>query len=372
VLELHAHGGQMIMDILLARVLELGARLAKPGEFTERAYLNKKIDLVQAEAIADLINASSHEAALAASRSLQGDFSSEVNKIMVMLTNLRAKVEATIDFVEEEEISSLTNNSTAYEIDDLLKNIKNLIENAKVGVVLQEGVTLVITGATNVGKSSLFNYLNGRDAAIVTAVPGTTRDVLRASINLDGIPINLLDTAGLRESTDEIEEEGIRRAKEEIARSQHILLMAEAQNRERPEQLIAKFLGKNHEPMHLTLLYNKIDLTNEDAKITKENNFDCVYLSLKEKKGLDLLKKHLKEKTATGNVETVFSARKRHLEALNEALENLQAAQNKISYGPEMVAEDLKKAQECLGEMLGKVTSEEILNKIFSDFCIGK
>ncbi len=377
VLELHSHGSQVVMEVLLQRVLELGARIARPGEFTERAYLNGKLDLAQAEAVIDLINAGTFQAAQSAARSLQGEFSQEINQMMSSLTALRKQVEATIDFAEEDDIAALSEGSFGQEIVKLLKKISELKKGAEQGIVLREGVTVVITGNTNVGKSSLFNYLGGQETAIVTAVPGTTRDVLRSWIQLDGLPINLLDTAGLRDNPDVIEEEGIRRAKEEIKRADHILLMEDVTTSNRnPRELTAKFLGEVPAHRHLTVLYNKIDLTGEEAKFIKEDGFACIYLSLKEQRGVELLKKHLKECAGIDDVDSAFCARRGHLASLNLAEECLQRMRDRLSDMSHsvLIAEELKKAQEVLGEIVGgsRVTPDDILQEIFSEFCIGK
>ena len=376
VLELHGHGSQVVMDILLQRVLELGARLAKPGEFTERAFLNHKLDLVQIEAIADLINATTQKAAQNAARSLQGEFSRRINRLVALLIELRARIEATIDFVEEEDIEKITSAPFNKEVEDILCKIGELKNGAKQGMILRDGITVVITGDTNAGKSSLLNCLSGQDVAIVTDIPGTTRDVLRVWIQIDGLPVNLLDTAGLHDKPDLIEAEGIRRAWEEVKKADHVLLVVDAStNSDRsPRELGVDFLKVIPEHNHFTVLYNKIDLTREGVKITKNDGIDCIYLSVKEKQGLSLLKKHLKDSAGVCAIEDGFSARRRHLDSLERAEKFLQNIKCDLlkSNEAELIAEELRRAQNALGEITGEVTTDDLLDKIFAEFCVGK
>ncbi len=377
VVELHGHGGQAVIRILLQRVLELGARLAKPGEFTERAFFNNKIDLVQAEAVVDLVNAATHQAAQSAARSLSGEFSCEINKIKKLLIELRVKSEAAIDFIEEDGVANIAEGALGQDIEELLQKIGQLKKSAKQGALLRDGIMVVIAGDTNAGKSSLLNCLCGQEEAIVTDIPGTTRDVLKAWIQLDGVPINLLDTAGLRKDPGIIEAEGIRRAREEIKKADHILFMIDAvANRESPHrEEYRKFLETIPEGKRLTILYNKIDLTGEEEKIVKQEGVDCIYLSVKERKGIDLLREHIKEKAGLCNVAGgVFSARKRHLMALDLVEEYLGSAEeDALRQGRiELACENIKKAQEALGDIVGDFTTEDLLERIFSEFCIGK
>ncbi len=375
VLELHCHGGPLLIDLLLQRVLALGARMARPGEFMERAFLNRKIDLVQAEATADLIDAATSQAAQNAVRSLQGEFSAQVNQLLTSLIGLRTHLEALIDFPEEEEIEKLAQGQFGEEIDNILLKVEELKNTAKQGVILREGITVVIAGKPNAGKSSLFNYLSGREAAIVTDIPGTTRDVLHAQVQIDGMPINLLDTAGLRDQPDVIEGEGIRRAWEEIKKADHVLLVVDAfanPNRD-PDKLWADFFGVMPKHAHFTVLYNKIDLIGEEPRVIKTDNADSIYLSVKTQQGLDLLRQHLKKSAGFHSVENGFSARRRHLDALDKAEKHLQNAQQILSVGTlELVAEDLTQAQRALGEITGEFTPDDLLAKIFSEFCLGK
>lgn len=376
VLELQGHGGQVVMDLLLRRALELGARLARPGEFMERAFLNHKLDLVQAEAVADLINAASSQAAQNAIRSLQGEFSKKINHLVGLLIKLRSNIEAMIDFTEEGEIEKLNHVIYADNVSNILAQMKTVKEIAKQGVILRDGMTVVITGNPNVGKSSLLNCLSGQDTAIVTAIPGTTRDVIRAWIQIDGLAVHVLDTAGLREHADLIEEEGIRRARAEIKKADHVLLMVDAAvaGDFNFSELKNKFLSDIPEYSNFTVLYNKIDLTGYGAKIVKIDGVDCIYLSTKTGEGIDLLRQHLKASIGHHAIEDGFSARRRHLEALERAekyLQNIQdelLATNKI----DLVAEELRQAQSALGEITGEVTVDDLLGKIFSEFCVGK
>lgn len=395
VLELHGHGGQAVMDLLLQRVLELGARLARPGEFMERAFLNRKLDLVQAEAVADLINAATSQAAQNAARSLVGKFSCEINKIVAQLIEVRAQIEAAIDFVEEEDVleidapdSSFSHDAKRWSqlINTILPQVAQLKSDAMQGVILREGVTVVIVGNPNAGKSSLLNCLSGQDTAIVTDIPGTTRDVLRTWIQIDGLPIHVLDTAGLHEQPDVVEQEGIRRAWEEIKKADHVLLMvdAAAESKCAPDVVSEKFLKTIPGGSKLTVLYNKIDLTKEAARIEKINNIDCLYLSVKTGAGINLLQKHLKESAGLQIEENVFGARRRHVDSLARAEKALQNAERDLARTTvvepvattattiELIAEELKQAQRALGEITGEVTTEDLLGKIFSEFCVGK
>lgn len=390
VLELHGHGGKVVMELLLQRVLELGAKLARPGEFIERAFLNHKLDLVQVEAAADLINAASEQAAQNATRSLQGEFSLRVNQLTAQLTSFRAQVEATIDFteelaIEEEATRSANNAQFRVDLENLLDQIKQLKASAKQGRILREGITVVIAGGTNTGKSSLFNYLSAKEAAIVTDIPGTTRDVLCSWIQIDGLPINLLDTAGLRENPDLIEAEGIRRARKEIKRADQVLLMVDAAaTSDRDAQKLGRdFLSLWSPRLHhkgprvprLTILYNKIDLTGEEARVVRGDNVDYIYLSVKAGKGLDLLKQYLKDITGFSTIGDGFSARERHVEALARTEQCLQliVEQSFLELDRiELVAEELKKAQNMLSEITGTVSDKDVLDKIFAEFCVGK
>jgi tRNA modification GTPase len=372
VLELQGHGGPVVMDLLLARVLELGARPARPGEFSERAFLNDKLDLAQAEAIADLIASDTAAAARAALRSLQGEFSQQVRELIEGLIDLRMYVEAVIDFPEE-EIDFLADGVIAGRLGKLRERLSALQATAGQGRLLRDGMTVVIAGRPNAGKSSLLNHLAGREAAIVTAIPGTTRDVLREYISIDGMPLHVIDTAGLRDSDDPVEREGIRRAWAEIAAADRILMVVDdrqgltAEDRALRERLPAGTA--------VTVLYNKIDLSGRTPTVGDGAWGTQIRLSAKTEAGLDLLREHLKACMGYhGGGEGTFMARRRHLDALERAAVALERAtyQLEVIRAGELVAEELREAQNTLAEITGEFTSEDLLSRIFSSFCIGK
>ncbi|MEZ5593887.1 MAG: tRNA uridine-5-carboxymethylaminomethyl(34) synthesis GTPase MnmE [Gammaproteobacteria bacterium] len=372
VLELQGHGGPVVMDMLLARVLELGARLARPGEFTERAFLNEKLDLAQAEAVADLIEASTAAAARAAMGSLQGVFSQQVNALVEGLIQLRLYVESAIDFPEE-EIDFLSDGHVATQLGGLQSQLRRLLNEAGQGQLLRDGMSIVIAGQPNAGKSSLLNQLAGRDSAIVTAIPGTTRDVLREYIDIDGMPLRIIDTAGLRESSDLVEQEGIRRAWREIETADRVLLVIDSRDGMTTEdQAIRARLPAS---VPLTLILNKIDLSQETPGEQTGDWGPVIKLSAKTGTGLDVLRQHLKAcmgYQASG--EGAFIARRRHLDALRRAAEQLANAQVQLEQyqAGELVAEELRLAQNHLSEITGEFTSDDLLGRIFSSFCIGK
>jgi len=362
VVELHGHGGPVVMDILLNACLDLGARQARPGEFSERAFLNGKIDLTQAEAIADLIASQSATAARSASRSLQGEFSNKVQQLLVNLIELRIYVEAALDFPEE-EIDFLSDGVVAGKLIDLKTELTATLENAQQGQLLRDGLSVVIAGRPNAGKSSLLNALAGEEAAIVTEVAGTTRDMVRAEISLDGLPLHIVDTAGLHNSNDPVEKIGIQRAHDAIAQADLVILLRDDSANDNSLQLKTK--------MPVVVVNNKIDLTGKTAgKFKTELN-----LSAATGDGLDDLKKYLKNYAGYKNEgEGVFIARRRHLDALNKtmlAIENAEHQLLKFNAG-ELSAEELRLAQDALGEITGKFTSDDLLGEIFSSFCIGK
>ncbi len=369
ILELQGHGGSVVLDMLLRRVLSLGARLANPGEFTERAFLNNKLDLAQAEAVADLIESSTEQSARSAHKSMQGVFSAQINELVTELTELRIYVEAAIDFVDE-EIDFLTDGIVEKRIIRLLQSIQQIQKTAQQGRLLRDGMTVVLAGKPNAGKSSLLNALAGHEAAIVTDIAGTTRDVLRERIQLDGMPLHIIDTAGLRESKNSIEKEGIRRAHEEILKADKILLLIDAREPETEELL--KTLPAS---IDITKVYNKIDLLGREPEIKQtENGYSC-YLSIKTGAGMDLLKQHLKQSVGFNEAtDNVFIARRRHIEAIRAGYQFVESALNQlqVSQAGELVAEDLRQAQMSLAEITGTVTSDDLLGKIFSSFCIGK
>ena len=369
ILELQGHGGSVVLDMLLRRVISLGSRLANPGEFTERAFLNNKLDLAQAEAVADLIESSTEQSVRSAQKSMQGVFSAQINELVTELTELRIYVEAAIDFVDE-EIDFLTDGVVENRIVRLLQTLQKIQKTAQQGRLLRDGMTVVLAGKPNAGKSSLLNALAGHEAAIVTDIAGTTRDVLRERIQLDGMPLHIIDTAGLRESDNSIEKEGIRRAHEEIQKADKILLLIDAREPETEDLL--KNLPAN---IDITKVYNKIDLLGLEPEIKQtENGYSC-YLSIKTGEGMDLLKQHLKQSVGFNEAtDTVFIARRRHIEALSKGYDYVASALNQlqVSQAGELVAEDLRQAQISLGEITGFVTSDDLLGKIFSSFCIGK
>jgi len=378
VIELQAHGGPVVLDLLLKECCQLGARPARPGEFSERAYLNDKMDLTQAEAIADLIASTTEKAALNASQSLQGSFSREINTLIAAVTELRIFVEAAIDFPEE-EIDFLEDGGVAIKLQDLIEQLDIVQREAKQGSIAQEGMKLVIAGKPNAGKSSLLNALSGQDRAIVTAIEGTTRDALREHIQIDGMPLHIVDTAGLRDSADEVEQEGIRRAWQEMESADRILLVTDASSQTtatQDEQLFLSIADNELlEKIPVTLVYNKCDLSGRGPSIDKDGENVAISLSAKNGTGIDLLKEHLKNIMGySGNIEGRFSARRRHLHSLEEAAYYLETGQRQLREvgAGELLAEDLRACQNSLGEITGAVSSDELLGQIFSGFCIGK
>jgi tRNA modification GTPase len=377
VLELQGHGGPVVLDLLLRRCVQLGARLARPGEFSERAFLNDKLDLAQAEAIADLIEASSEQAARNALRSLQGEFSRRVHGLTERLISLRIYVEAAIDFPEE-EIDFLADGHVLSLLDGVRTDLAGVLREAGQGALLRDGMTVVIAGRPNAGKSSLLNALAGREAAIVTEIAGTTRDVLREHIHIDGMPLHVVDTAGLRDTEDQVERIGVERALKAIGEADRILLVVDATAPEAddPFALWPEFLDQRPDPAKVTLIRNKADLSGESVVLEVCNDGHItISLSAKSTEGLDLLREHLKacmgyEQTS----ESSFSARRRHLEALRQASTHLEHghAQLTLAGAGELLAEDLRMAQQALGEITGAFSSDDLLGRIFSSFCIGK
>lgn len=374
VLELQAHGGPVVLQWLLNRVVELGARLAEPGEFSKQAFMNDKLDLAQAEAIADLIDSSSEQAARSALRSLQGDFSREVNALVEATIRLRIYVEAAIDFPEE-EIDFLSDGKVAADLQGILDRLHSVFESAKQGALLREGMSVVILGRPNAGKSSLLNALSGRESAIVTDIAGTTRDIVREEINIDGMPLHILDTAGVREATDQVEQIGIERAWQALDSADRVLVMLQAGEAIHAEDQI--ILDRLPEHIPVTLIRNKIDLIGHApmVEVEAQSQRTVVWLSAKQKLGLELLREHLKTEMGfkqTG--EGVFMARKRHLDALELALSWVLNGQQQLEgfAAGELLAEDLRLAQQALSEITGRFTSDDLLGRIFTSFCIGK
>lgn len=377
VLELQGHGGPVILDLLLKRILQIpGVRIANPGEFSERAFLNDKLDLAQAEAIADLIDASSEQAARSAINSLQGAFSSHINEMVESLTHLRIYVEAAIDFPDE-EIDFLSDGIIEGKLNAVIAELDDVRAQARQGSLLREGMKVVIAGRPNAGKSSLLNALAGRDAAIVTDIAGTTRDVLREHIHIDGMPLHIIDTAGLREASDEVERIGIERAWKEIEQADRVLFMVDSTTTDAttPEDIWPEFMARLPDTLPVTVIRNKSDLTGENAEITAQGNYPMIRLSARDGMGIELLRSHLKEAMGfNSNTEGGFLARRRHLQALNTAAEHLQQGHEQLVYAKsgELLAEELRLAQQALSEITGEFTSDDLLGRIFSSFCIGK
>jgi tRNA modification GTPase len=371
-LELHGHGGPVVLDRLLQRALVLGARLAEPGEFSRRAFLNDKIDLVEAEAIADLIDSATEQAARAAVRSLQGEFSRQVHSLVEAITTARMHVEAAIDFPDE-DIDFLDDARLRSRIEGIIADFKALSSAARQGTLLREGIRVVIAGKPNAGKSSLLNRLAGYEAAIVTPIAGTTRDPLREQIHLDGMPLHLIDTAGLRASPDLIEAEGIRRARDEMSRADRILYLIDATDQPDAATL-AQEMAELPAQIPVTLVINKIDATSAKPGAMPEG-WPVQRISALTGDGLATLRDHLKQAAGYYGADTgVFSARRRHLDALERAGQQVSAAQSLLleRHAGELVAEELRLAQLSLADITGELTSEDLLGRIFSSFCIGK
>lgn len=377
VLELQGHGGQVILDILLKRILEVeGVRIARAGEFSEQAFLNDKLDLAQAEAIADLIDATSEQAARSALKSLQGEFSNKINQLVDSVIYLRTYVEAAIDFPDE-EIDFLADGKIEGHLNDIIQQLNGVRQEAKQGTILREGMKVVIAGRPNAGKSSLLNALAGREAAIVTDIAGTTRDVLREHIHIDGMPLHIIDTAGLREASDEVERIGIARAWEEIAQADQVLLMIDSTEQKVDDFKAewAEFLAKLPPNMPVTVIRNKVDLSGEPEGLEQLENFTLIRLSAQTKVGVDLLREHLKKSMGyQSSTEGGFLARRRHLQALEEAAEHLARGHVQLTqfFAGELLAEELRMVQNALSEITGQFTSDDLLGNIFSSFCIGK
>ncbi len=373
VLELHGHGGPLVIEALVGRALELGARRAQPGEFTQRAFLNDKLDLAQAEAIADLIEAGSREAARAAMRSLQGEFSAMVRGLTEAVIELRTYVEAAIDFPEE-EIDFLADRELGERFQGVRDHFEGVLQSARLGRLLREGMTVVIAGRPNAGKSSLLNRLAGYDAAIVTPVPGTTRDVLRERIHLDGMPLHVLDTAGLRQAGDIVEEEGIRRAQAEMQRADRVLFVIDAV--EDPGGIAVREERRRLPPdVPLTLVFNKCDLATGIPLADEVDGPPRFTISALTGAGLPELRTHLKTCMGYHGLDGgAISARRRHLESLARARTHTEEAERLLieRRAGELVAEELRMAQQALNEITGEFTSEDLLGRIFAGFCIGK
>lgn len=369
VLELHGHGGPMVLQLLLGRCLALGARLAEPGEFTKRAFLNDKLDLAQAESVADLIDASTQEAARCAMRSLRGEFSAATNALVKVLTELRMLVEATLDFPDE-EIDFLNAADARVKLQRIQTRLEEVMKTARQGSLLREGVHAVLVGQTNVGKSSLLNQLAGEEVAIVTEIPGTTRDAIRQAIEIEGVPLHIIDTAGLRESQDTVEKIGMARTRAALEKANLAMLVMDSTIGATAED--HAILASLPSSLPLISVYNKIDLLNQAPRMLCQNGKTAIHVSAKTGEGIDLLRKKLLEVAGwqpTG--EGVFMARARHLQALTEARQRLQAAAQNF-HQLELLAEELRLAQRALSTITGEFTADDLLGEIFSRFCIGK
>ncbi|HHB1592354.1 TPA: tRNA uridine-5-carboxymethylaminomethyl(34) synthesis GTPase MnmE [Vibrio campbellii] len=377
VLELQGHGGPVVMDMLIKRILGIdGVRAARPGEFSERAFLNDKMDLTQAEAIADLIDASSEEAAKSALQSLQGQFSQRIQTLVESLIHLRIYVEAAIDFPEE-EIDFLADGKVSGDLQAIIDNLDAVRKEANQGAIMREGMKVVIAGRPNAGKSSLLNALSGKESAIVTDIAGTTRDVLREHIHIDGMPLHIIDTAGLRDASDEVEKIGIERAWDEIAQADRVLFMVDGTTTEAtdPKDIWPDFVDRLPNSIGMTVIRNKADQTGEDMGICHVNDPTLIRLSAKTGAGVDALRTHLKECMGfSGNTEGGFMARRRHLDALERAAQHLQIGQEQLEgyMAGEILAEELRITQQHLNEITGEFSSDDLLGRIFSSFCIGK
>lgn len=377
VLELQGHGGPIILDMLLKEILSIDKiRMAKPGEFSEQAFINDKLDLTQAEAIADLINSSSEQAARCALHSLQGDFSKLINEMVNSTIHLRMYVEAAIDFPEE-EIDFLADEKIVNDLKAIIKQIEEVQEQAHQGSIIREGMRVVIAGRPNAGKSSLLNALSGKESAIVTDIEGTTRDVLSEQINIDGMPLHIIDTAGLRESADKVEQIGIERAWQEINQADRVLLMVDSTKNEykNPKDIWPEFFEKLPKNIGLSVIRNKADLSGKPTGISENNELPTITLSAKTGQGTPELKDHLKAIMGyQGNTEGGFMARRRHLSALRQAHNHLIIGLEQLEayVAGEILAEELRLCQEALNQITGEFTNDDLLGQIFSSFCIGK
>jgi len=369
VLELQAHGGPALMQLLLARCLALGARQAEPGEFTRRAYLNDKLDLAQAEAVADVISAATAEAARSAVRSLAGEFSERIHALRDMLINLRMFVEACLDFPEE-DIDFISQGDVAGKLAGIAAELQSVFAGAKQGNLLREGIQVVLVGQPNVGKSSLMNQLAGEEVAIVTSVAGTTRDTIRSAIQINGVPLHIIDTAGLRETADEVEQQGIVRTWRALENAHVALLLVDAAHGiTETEKSILKRLRKD---LPKLWIHNKIDLTTEVIGKMERDGEKHLYLSAKTGAGVNLLREELLDIAGwQPGGEGVYMARARHIEALNSVQVALDRA-CQLTAQPELLAEELRQAQEALNTITGEFTTDDLLGEIFSRFCIGK
>lgn len=372
--EIQSHGNFFILNLVVKIAIKYGARMAKAGEFTERAYLNNKIDLAQAEAVADIIKASSEIAAKSAFKSLQGNFSKDINNLLEKLIYLRMYIEASIDF-SEEEINFLEDQKIYSRLKDIHQRMKEIKSNCKQGILLTEGVTIILVGKPNSGKSSLLNILTNKDSAIITPISGTTRDIIKEYIQIDGVPVNIIDTAGLRISNDIIESEGIKRSIKKMQEADQILFVTDDYASHNIKinnikQIIPDFYNQIPQDIHITFVHNKVDLLYK----TPQNNNNHIYISAKNNIGIDKLKKYILSKVGyTSQNESIYTARERHLDAINNAFKHIELAKRQtVLRNSELIAEEILIAQKYLNTITGEFHSEDLLSKIFSSFCIGK
>ncbi len=381
VVEFQGHGGPIIMDMLLEAILQIkSVRLARPGEFSEQAFLNDKLDLAQAEAIADLIDASSKQAARSAVRSLQGDFSKHIHTLSEAIIHLRMYVEAAIDFPDE-EIDFLSDGKVTQDLADIIRDVNHIREQAKQGTLLREGMQVVIAGRPNAGKSSLLNALAGRESAIVTDIAGTTRDVLKEHINVNGMPLHVIDTAGLRDSPDKVEQIGIARAWEAINDADRVLFVVDSTTSSDidPYQIWPEFMQRLPAGMPVTVIRNKADISGDNVTLqqvdTPHGPFSVIALSANTGQGVELLRDHLSQSMGLDTTtEGQFIARRRHIDAIDNTLEHLQIGEQQLhdNLAGELLAEELRLAHQHLSEITGEFSSDDLLGRIFSSFCIGK
>jgi len=377
IIEFQGHGGPVILDMLLKEILSLkNVRMAKPGEFSEQAFINDKLDLTQAEAIADLINSSSEQAARCALHSLQGDFSKLIHQMVQNTIHLRMYVEAAIDFPEE-EIDFLADEKIVNDLKSVIKQVEDVQSKALQGSIIREGMRVVIAGKPNAGKSSLLNAISGKESAIVTDIEGTTRDILSEQIHIDGMPLHIIDTAGLRESKDKVEQIGIERAWQEINQADRVLLMIDSTKNiaEDPTTVWPEFFDKLPKNIGLTIIRNKADLSGNSTGLEQNTAIPTITISAKTGDGISDLKDHLKSIMGyQGSTEGGFMARRRHLTALEQAHHHLITGLEQLeSYmAGEILAEELRLCQQALNEITGEFTNDDLLSQIFSSFCIGK
>lgn len=377
ILELQGHGGPVLLDMLLKEILTLdNVRMAKPGEFSEQAFMNDKLDLTQAEAIADLINSSSEQAARCALHSLQGDFSKLIHELVEQTIHLRMYVEAAIDFPEE-EIDFLADEKVTTDLKTIIEQVESVRAQAHQGSIIREGMRVVIAGRPNAGKSSLLNALSGKETAIVTDIEGTTRDVLSEQIHIDGMPLHIIDTAGLRDSADKVEQIGIERAWQEISQADRVLLMTDSSNDNNydPQAIWPEFFNKIPKDTGLSIIQNKADISGKVTGIDEIKKIPAITLSAKTGEGVNHLKSHLKDIMGyQGSTEGSFMARRRHLAALETAYHHLTIGLEQLEtyVAGEILAEELRLCQQALNEITGEFTNDDLLGEIFSSFCIGK